>query len=90
MKAILDLSKSEKKLFAGKNNGASFLDQVQGGGFLLIEISPDQLVTSSFMFGLLCSHRFQDVSVSEGPFSFSEVQLSEVKRATERYAKIKS
>ena len=90
MKAILDLSKSDKKLFSGKKNGASFLDQVQGDGFLLIKVSPNQLVTSSFMFGLLCSNRFQDVSISEGPFSFSEDHLSEVKRATERYAKLNS
>lgn len=86
MKAILDLTEVQKTLFSGKQNGQHFLPRVSGSGYLMIKIRAGQLVTSSFIFGLLLSHQFQGVFIEGG--SFCETHNQEIKRAIERYSKV--
>lgn len=85
MKAILDLTTTDNILFCGKGNGERFAKTVEGEGYLLIQVHDDQLISSSFMFGLLLSNRFQGISITDN--KFRDTHLSEIKRATERYSK---
>lgn len=86
MKVELDLSFLKENLFTGPMAAELLLDRVQGNGYLFIKLRPGQVVTSSFMYGLLKSHRFQGIEVSDN--SHNDLHRSEVKRATERYSKL--
>ncbi len=84
MRAELDISFLSQDLFTGTQRASSALSRIQGDGYLLIKVRNGQVVTSSFMFGLLKSNRFQGIHVSDN--EHKELHQSEVKSATERYA----
>ena len=85
MKAELDLSFLSQNLFTGPEGAEILLDRIKGDGYLLIKVNDAQVVTSSFMFGLLKSHRFQGLAVSGT--SHNDLHESEVIRALERYSR---
>ena len=85
MTALLDLSTTEKSLFSGKQNGEALACLVRGRGKTLqIHVREGQLVTSSFMFGLLLSGGFTDISITET--YYDESHRSEATRALKRLA----
>lgn len=84
MKAILDLTKDSRNLFAGRKNGVDYQPQVEGDGYLEIIVNDTQVVVASFMLGLLDSHRFQSIHISNNPYK--NTHHDEIRRAIIRYS----
>lgn len=84
MKAILDLSKLSNSLFAGRKNGVEYQSMAQGDGYLEIIVNDTQVVVASFILGLLDSHRFQSIHISNNPYK--NTHHDEIRRALVRYA----
>lgn len=50
---VLDLTAHEKTLFSGKTNGFNYCDVSRSYDRVRIELRDDQLVTGSFLYGML-------------------------------------
>lgn len=88
MESFLDLSTTGNCLFSGKQNGEALACLIKGEGKTLnICVREGQLVTSSFMFGLLLTGDFTDISITKT--YYDGTHRSEVTRALKRYNEYK-